>query len=502
VPDRVSAFLLGEDPPEDAIAGLISTSPPAGAEAIPMLADSLRAGQELVYIRERPGASGIALAVAALRGAGLDAICADLRRLRPDQEPHEVAALLTREARLRDRGLVVGPLEALGARGAAAVQPFAEAPGVRILCGAGNWDPAWGREVPLCCDAPLLEPLERARLWQAHIDGEAAPGVDVGVTGGPYRLAPENIVRAASAARLQARAAGRAVSHADLRAGARAQNAAGLERLAQRIEPSVRFEDLVLSPDALDQLRDLVVRARHREMVLGRWAMAGPASRRRGLAALFAGPSGTGKTMAAEVLAAEMGLDLYVVDLASVVDKYVGETEKNLDRIFAEAESVNGVLLFDEADALFGKRSDVSDAHDRYANVEVAYLLQRMELFEGIAILATNLRSNLDEAFSRRLDVMVDFPEPEKEDRLRLWRRCLGTAAPVTDDLDLEFLAVAFRLSGGNIRNIAVSAAYAAAEEGTPIGMGHLVRATQREYRKLGRMVVESEFGRYYSLIR
>ncbi|HEY4866626.1 MAG TPA: ATP-binding protein [Candidatus Dormibacteraeota bacterium] len=502
VPDRVSAFLLGEDPPEDAIAGLISTSPPAGAEAIPMLADSLRAGQELVYIRERPGASGIALAVAALRSEGLDAICADLRRLRPDQEPHEVAALLTREARLRDRGLVVGPLEALGARGAAAVQPFAEAPGVRILCGAGNWDPAWGREVPLCCDAPLLEPLERAKLWQAHIDGEAAPGVDAGVTGGPYRLAPENIVRAASAARLQARAAGRAVSHADLRAGARAQNAAGLERLAQRIEPSVRFEDLVLSPDALDQLRDLVVRARHREMVLGRWAMAGPASRRRGLTALFAGPSGTGKTMAAEVLAAEMGLDLYVVDLAGVVDKYVGETEKNLDRIFAEAESVNGVLLFDEADALFGKRSDVSDAHDRYANVEVAYLLQRMELFEGIAILTTNLRSNLDEAFSRRLDVMVDFPEPEKEDRLRLWRRCLGTAAPLTDDLDLEFLAGAFRLSGGNIRNIAVSAAYAAAEEGAPIGMGHLVRATQREYRKLGRMVVESEFGRYYSLIR
>src|SRR2546426_860625 len=158
--------------------------------------------------------------------------------------------------------------------------------------------------------------------------------------------------------------------------------------------------------------RDLAVRARHRELVLGEWQMAGASSRRRGLTALFAGASGTGKTMAAEVLAGEMGLDLYVVDLASVVDKYVGETEKNLDRIFAEAESVNGVLLFDEADALFGKRSDVSDAHDRYANVEIAYLLQRMEMFEGIAILATNLRSNLDEAFARRLHVLVDFPAP------------------------------------------------------------------------------------------
>jgi SpoVK/Ycf46/Vps4 family AAA+-type ATPase len=190
--------------------------------------------------------------------------------------------------------------------------------------------------------------------------------------------------------------------------------------------------------------------------------------------------------MAAEVVAGEMGLDLYVVDLASVVDKYVGETEKNLDRIFAEAERVNGVLLFDEADALFGKRSDVSDAHDRYANVEVAYLLQRMEMFEGIAILATNLRSNLDEAFARRLDAVVDFPEPEAEDRMRLWVLSLGTTAPREPDLDLDFLAGAFKLSGGNIRNIAVTAAYTA--------------ATQREYRKLGRMVVESEFGAYFGL--
>jgi SpoVK/Ycf46/Vps4 family AAA+-type ATPase len=371
-----------------------------------------------------------------------------------------------------------------------------------MLTGSANWDPAWAREVPFCFEVPLLEPLERARLWRGHVDGEAAPGLDPAAVTATFQLAPEGIARAALVAKLSARAAGRPVSGADLRAGARAQNAAGLERLAQRIEPSVRFEDLVLPQDALEQLRELVVRARHRELVLDGWGMGGPASRRRGLTALFAGASGTGKTMAAEVLAAEMGLDLYVVDLAGVIDKYVGETEKNLDRIFAQAESVNGVLLFDEADALFGKRSDVSDAHDRYANVEVAYLLQRMELFAGMALLATNLRSNLDEAFSRRLDAMIDFPEPDEEDRLRLWRRCLGTSAPLADKLDLEFLAGAFRLSGGNIRNIAVTAAYAAAEDGAPIGMGQLVRATQREYRKLGRMVVESEFGRYYRLLR
>jgi len=205
--------------------------------------------------------------------------------------------------------------------------------------------------------------------------------------------------------------------------------------------------------------------------------------------------------MAAEVLAGELGLDLYAVDLATVVDKYVGETEKNLDKIFAESERVNGVILFDEADALFGKRSEVSDAHDRYANVEVAYLLQRMELFDGIAILATNLRANLDEAFTRRLDSLVDFPEPEAEYRLSLWERSLGPSVPRANDLDLQFLAEAFKVSGGGIRNIVVAAAYMAAEDDRPISMRDLVRATQREYLKLGRLCVESEFGDYYELL-
>ena len=392
-------------------------------------------------------------------------------------------------------------MDSLVPRGVAAVQAFAELSGQVILTGSGNWDPIWSREVPFLCEALASDADERAQLWRAGVDGETAPGLDPADATAQFRLTPEQVQRAARSARVQARAADRPVQAADLRAGARAQNAAGLERLARRIEPAVSLADLVLPPDVLDQLRELTVRARQRDRVLGDWQMAGPASRRRGLTALFAGASGTGKTMAAEVVAGEMGLDLYVVDLASVVDKYVGETEKNLDRIFAEAESVNGVLLFDEADALFGKRSDVADAHDRYANVEVAYLLQRMELFEGIAILATNLRSNLDEAFARRLDALIDFPEPEEADRLRLWDRCLGSLAPRAGDMDLEFLARAFKLSGGNIRNIVLAAAYMAAEAGRSISMADLVRATQREYRKLGRMVVESEFGAFYSML-
>ena len=247
-------------------------------------------------------------------------------------------------------------------------------------------------------------------------------------------------------------------------------------------------------------LQEVAARARYREQVLGEWSMRPGGSRGFGVAALFAGDSGTGKTMSAEVVAGELGLDLYVVDLATVVDKYVGETEKNLDRIFAAAASVNGVLLFDEADAVFGKRSDVKDAHDRYANVESAYLLQRMESFDGLAILATNLRANIDEAFTRRLDVIVDFPMPDAAQRLTLWRLCLRTL-PQSESLDLEFCARAFELSGGGIRSAAVTAAYLAANAGSPVTMAQVVMAVQREYRKLGRLCVEQEFGRYHALL-
>jgi SpoVK/Ycf46/Vps4 family AAA+-type ATPase len=218
--------------------------------------------------------------------------------------------------------------------------------------------------------------------------------------------------------------------------------------------------------------------------------------------ALFAGPSGTGKTLAAEVVAAELGLDLYVIDLATVVDKYIGETEKNLDRIFAEADRVNGVLVFDEADALFGKRSDVSDARDRYANVEVAYLLQRMERFDGVAVMTTNLRANIDEAFLRRLDLLVDFPTPDASMRRRLWECHLPDSLPRSEDVDLDYLAGSFELAGGNIANVALTSAHLAAANGGRVTMEHLVSATAAEYRKLGRLCVAAEFGDWFRVVQ
>jgi SpoVK/Ycf46/Vps4 family AAA+-type ATPase len=217
---------------------------------------------------------------------------------------------------------------------------------------------------------------------------------------------------------------------------------------------------------------------------------------------LFAGESGTGKTMAAQVLANDLGLELFRVDLATIVSKWIGETEKNLDRIFDAAEGSNAILFFDEADALFGKRSEVADSHDRYANVEVSYLLQKMEGYAGAVILATNFKQNLDTAFQRRLDFAIDFPFPEPEDRKRIWRLVLPAEAPVADDVDLDFLATQFKLSGGAIRNCSLAAAFEAADAGEPIGMPHLVRAVAVEYGKQGRLTLESDFERFHSVIR
>jgi SpoVK/Ycf46/Vps4 family AAA+-type ATPase len=197
--------------------------------------------------------------------------------------------------------------------------------------------------------------------------------------------------------------------------------------------------------------------------------------------------------MAAEVIADELGLDLYKIDLSTVVSKYIGETEKNLERIFNEAETSNAILFFDEADSLFGKRSEVRDSHDRYANIEISYLLQRMEAYDGVTILATNLRANLDEAFTRRLQFAVDFPFPEEADRLRIWQTLFPTEVPCTQDVDLALLARRFKLAGGNIRNIIVNAAFLAAADGGRVSMNHILHGTRRELQKMGRLVSEGD---------
>jgi SpoVK/Ycf46/Vps4 family AAA+-type ATPase len=266
-----------------------------------------------------------------------------------------------------------------------------------------------------------------------------------------------------------------------------------LDDLAQRIEPAATWEDLVLPEPQKKALTEIVANVRQRAKVYDGWGFATKGSRGLGISALFAGASGTGKTMAAEVLAGQLELDLYRIDLSSVVSKYIGETEKNLRRVFDAAEEGGAVLLFDEADALFGKRSEVKDSHDRYANIEVSYLLQRMETYRGLAILTTNMKGELDTAFLRRLRFVVQFPFPDAAQRARIWERIFPADTP-TEGLDTAKLAK-LNVAGGNIRNIALQAAFLAADEGMPVRMVHLLHAAYTEYTKLEKPLTEAEIG-------
>jgi hypothetical protein len=509
VPDRVIAYVLGDDAPEPEIAALLERWTEADpALAAPTLARALVDGDRFAYIHQGPMTSGIAMATDAAAAAGRPALVLALDRLARQRGRLELASTVAREARLTGSILVAGPVDALATDGTDVIARLADAGGPVVLVGERPWDPAWARAVPLLLEAARPSAVARRRRWElaleqgAHDDATLSRGHDALFDAvRSFHLTAPQVERAAATARLLAGAAGRELTPADLQAGARSQNASGLERLAHRVSPVAGWADLVLPGHVTTQLRELAGRVRHRDRVLDEWRVGDRSSRGRGITALFGGESGTGKTLAAEVIAGALGLDLYVIDLATIVDKYIGETEKNLDRVFAEADRANGVLLFDEADAIFGKRSEVRDARDRYANVEVAYLLQRMERFDGLAILTTNLRANLDESFTRRLDVIVDFPSPEEDARLALWRMHLPPHVPQSSDLDLAFMASRFRLAGGNIRNICLTAAFLAADDGGMVTMGHLVRATEREYRKLGRLTLEAEFGQYHALL-
>jgi SpoVK/Ycf46/Vps4 family AAA+-type ATPase len=271
----------------------------------------------------------------------------------------------------------------------------------------------------------------------------------------------------------------------------RSQSRPRLEDLAQHIEAVANWDSLVLPEAQRQVLRAIAVHVRNRVRVYETWGFEARGSRGLGISALFAGTSGTGKTMAAEVLARELHLDLFRIDLSSVVSKYIGETEKNLRRVFDAAEDGGAILLFDEADALFGKRSDVKDSHDRYANIEVGYLLQRMEAYRGLAILTTNLKNALDPAFLRRIRFVVQFPFPDSAQRAEIWRRAFPLATP-TEDLNIAAMAQ-LNVAGGNIRNIALNAAFLAADANEPVRMRHVLTAARAEYAKLDKVLSDVE---------
>ncbi|MEW1720626.1 AAA family ATPase [Streptomyces sp. NPDC093109] len=511
VPDRVVAHLLGDDTPDPALDGTVRPLPYArsagtafgGDPLVRRLAERLSGRPLTVYLREHRDGDGLACAIAALGAAGIEAL-----HLTPgghpadqpgDHGPGEHAPVerttgerlpyreLLREARLTGRAIVV---TSLPERPEKLVRALAVNDVPVLLVDQRPYDPQWcdGGRDPLVLEAPRRRAGD-LDAWRAAL-GPEEPGFDLAPVVAAYRFGPGGIDRASRAALELAAFDGTELTAAHLRLAARQQSASGLERHARRIRPDVGWNDLVLPKGPMSQLRELVRRAQHRDRVLGDWRLSAGGGRGRGVVGLFAGDSGTGKTLSAEVVAGELGLDLYVVQLPSIVDKYVGETEKNLERIFTEADRTDAILLFDEADAVFGKRSEVSSSNDRHANMESAYLLQRLESFDGIALLTTNLRSNIDDAFTRRLDLVVDFPFPDEAQRLALWRHSL-THVPCADGLDPAPCARDFELAGGSIRSAVVTAAYAAADRGDGVTAADLLAGAQREYRKAGRLVLD-----------
>ena len=351
----------------------------------------------------------------------------------------------------------------------------------------------------------MSDATEGESLWRSLGEGgRYADNVDWRSLSTNFRLTPGAMEGALWWARNTARLRGpeAAVTRDDLTRGCYAQSNQNLGSLARKLKVRRSWNDLTLPPTALAQLHEIAAQVRNRRTVHEEWGFAATLGLSKGLCALFFGPSGVGKTMAVEVLAGDLKLEVYKIDLSAVVSKYIGETEKNLSRIFNEAESSNAILFFDEADALFGKRSEVKDAHDRYANIETSYLLQRIEEFQGLVVLASNLRKNIDEAFFRRMHFAVEFPLPDASHRYRIWEQHFPKRAPIGDDVRLDFLADRFPISGGEIRNVVLNAAFLAAANSGSIRMEHLIRAARREYEKSGRLCTDRDFAPYEAMLK
>jgi AAA+ superfamily predicted ATPase len=460
-----------------------------------------------------PDSAGKWVAVTALASTlDVPLLCVDLSLLMAaDVDFVHTLQLMLRHALFYDALLYIDGLDSLTTsdqqiRHRLLMDALAQAKGVVILTGTDPWVPA-GKHALGMVTIPFAVPDVRQRRvhWSETLGkiGATLEPSDLNALTERFSLTPNQIVEATLQAQIYAHlhrnGQGRSTPISpgldDLFTAARAQSGHELATLTRKVKPLYVWDDIVLPEDALAQLHEICQWVSNRHLVLGEWGFNRKLSLGKGVNVLFAGPSGAGKTMAAEIIANELGLDLYKIDLAGVVSKYIGETEKNLDRIFSAAQNANAILFFDEADALFGKRSEVSDSHDRYANIEISYLLQKMEEYDGITILATNLRQNLDDAFIRRMAFAIHFPFPDAENRRRIWERIWPSEVPLSKDIDLDFVAERFKLSGGNIKNVALAAAFLAAAEGRAINMRHLIQAVRREYQKVGQVMPDPEPG-------
>jgi SpoVK/Ycf46/Vps4 family AAA+-type ATPase len=465
----------------------------------------------VVYLHGPPGVGKRTAAEALAHAVDRDMLALDLATLAglADDATEVIVRAAEREARLADDLLLFEGADLLlsGERRfarAALLEIMKRSPAPIVLTGETAWDPS--DTLDMLHARPFVRlPFElpdtgtRVQLWRKALTGvPLGEDVDLDRLAGRMRLGAGQIHDAAATARgLSYARSGPAapLTMIELDEACRRHSSRRFGSFARKITSRPTWDDLVLPAERVDRLRELCDHARHRAVVLERWGFDRKLPNGKGLGLLFVGAPGTGKTLAASVIAGELGLDLYQIDLAAVVSKWIGETEKHLSQIFDEAERGHGVLFFDEADALFGKRTELHDAHDRYANLETSYLLQRIEAYEGIVILASNFRRNLDEAFVRRLRFIVEFPLPDERERRRIWEQIWPAETPRAPDLDLAYLARRFELAGAYIRNIALAAAFLAAAEHQPVGQRHVLHAAHREYQKLGKMIDKSAFG-------
>ena len=497
IDERVLHHLAGVDHLDERLAGLVThvvagrltpTQREVADRVTRVWADTPEAAIHLVG-DDPAGKRAVAAAACAVLSLDVYVLPAGLVPAQPE-DLEAFVRLWEREAMLSERALLVDADEDEGdAARKAALSRLVDALAAPLF--VTSREPRRRTQRPAVVevvDKPA--PDEQAALWR-HALGDAAEQVgdtvDALVT--QFRLSAPLV--GASVAAAYARAGEDDDLGALLWDATRAQARPGLDGVAQRVLPSASWDDLVVPTEIGETLRDAVAQVRQRLRVYETWGFAEKGARGLGISALFSGPSGTGKTLAAEVVAHELGLDLYRVDLSQVVSKYIGETEKNLSRVFDAAEESGAVLLFDEADALFGKRSEVKDSHDRYANIEVGYLLQRMEAYRGLAVLTTNMKSALDPAFLRRLRFALAFPFPDEALRKEIWKRVFPLGVPL-DGVDWTVLA-RLNVAGGNIRNIALHAAFLAADRGVPVTMDLLLRGARAEYTKLDKPLTGAE---------
>jgi SpoVK/Ycf46/Vps4 family AAA+-type ATPase len=509
VDDRIVEFLLGSDAVDPALAGVATYGNPVESDGDELLT-ATRTTLDNLLARDAPPLLGVSGPTGSGRRAVVDAVCrvretprltVDVAMVPPEAFVDTVERTC-REALLGCATLHVANVDAWdGAQLTDAVERFDAFAGAVVLTGREPWRPPRPPSnhafAAIEMDVPPF--TRRQQLWTAALGSEATT-VDVDGLATKFRLTPGEIRDAVASAReLAAITSEGTLTESLLYRACRERSGPALEALGRKVTPTYTWDDIVLPDDRLTYLREIADRITHRGRVYADWGFEARFSLGRGLVVLFTGPSGTGKTMAAEIIAGDAGLDLYKVDLATVVSKYIGETEKNLGRVFDAAETTDAVLLFDEADALFGTRTEVRDSHDRYANIEVDYLLQRIEEYEGTVILTTNLERNIDDAFRRRLHVSVDFPTPDREARRAIWERVFPAETPVAE-LDVDFLST-LEFTGGNIKTVALTAAFLAAAADESVTMHHVVHAANREFRKTGRLVDPETFGAYRELV-